>query len=149
MLNGWVNCAARLRWRRFPIPDSRFPMKKPLFGMLLGGVLGIPDGLSALVSAGDDPNVRAGIVGIVIGSTVKGLITGLLIGWLARRVHSLPLGILFGFAIGLLLAFGVSRLQVAAGQPAYYWQIMTPGAILGIIVGYATFTHRDRSPISA
>ena len=45
---------------------------------------------------------------------------------------------------GTLLAYGVSMMQVAAGQPAYYWQIMTPGAILGIIVGYATFTHRER-----
>ena len=124
-------------------------MKKPLFGMLLGGVLGIPDGLSALVSAGDDPTVRAGIVGIVIGSTLKGLMTGLLIGWFARRSNSLPLGILFGFTVGLLLAFCVSLLQRAAGQPPYYWQIMTPGAILGIIVGYATFTHRERPPAPA
>ena len=123
-------------------------MKKPLFGMLLGGVLGIPDGLSALVSAGDDPNIRAGIAGIVVGSVVKGLIAGVLIGWFAKKVNSLPLGVLFGFAIGTLLAFGVSRLQVAAGQPAYYWQIMTPGAILGIIVGYATFTHREVRPAS-
>jgi hypothetical protein len=28
-----------------------------------------------------------------------------------------------------------------AGQPAYYWQIMLPGGILGVIVGYATFTQ--------
>ena len=118
-------------------------MKKPVFGMLLGGLLGIPDGLSALVSAGDDPNVRAGIVGIVIGSTVKGLITGLLIGWFARKTSSLPLAIVFGMAVGLALAFCVSLLQVAGGQPAYYWQIMTPGAILGINVGYATFNHRE------
>ncbi len=118
-------------------------MKKPVFGMLLGGLLGIPDGLSALVSAGDDPNVRAGIVGIVIGSTVKGLITGLLIGWFARKTSSLPLAILFGLVVGLVLAFCVSLMQAAAGQPAYYWQIMTPGAILGIIVGYATFNHRE------
>ena len=124
-------------------------MKKPLFGMLLGGVLGIPDGLSALVSAGNDPTVRAGIVGIVIGSTLKGLLTGLLIGWFARKVNSLARGILFGFAVGTLLAFCVSLLQKAAGQPAYYWQIMTPGAILGIIVGYATFTHRERQPTPA
>jgi hypothetical protein len=124
-------------------------MKKPLFGMLLGGVLGIPDGLSALESAGDDPNVRAGIAGIVVGSTVKGLITGLLIGRLARKSSSLPLGILAGLAVGLLLAFGVSRMQVAAGQPAYYWQIMTPGAIVGIIVGYATFTHRESRPAAS
>jgi len=121
-------------------------MKKPIFGMLLGGLLGIPDGLSALVSAGDDPNIRAGIVGIVIGSTVKGLIAGLLIGWFAKKVNSLPAGILFGFAIGALLAYGVSMAQVAAGQPAYYWEIMTPGAILGIIVGYATFNHRESRP---
>jgi hypothetical protein len=139
-------------WESLSIPDSRFPipfhnstrtMKKPVFGMLLGGLLGIPDGLSALVSAGDDPNVRAGIVGIVIGSTVKGLITGLLIGWFARKTSSLPLAIVFGMAVGLALAFCVSLLQVAGGQPAYYWQIMTPGAILGIIVGYATFNHRE------
>ena len=82
----------------------------------------------------------------MIGSTVKGLITGLLIGWFARKTSSLPLAVLFGLAVGLLLAFCVSLLQAAAGQPAYYWQIMTPGAILGIIVGYATFTHRERSP---
>ena len=121
-------------------------MRKPLFGMLLGGVLGIPDGLSALVSAGDDPNIRAGIGAIVIGSTVKGLITGVLIGWFAKKVSSLPLGILFGFAIGTLLALGVSLMQKAAGQPPYYWEIMTPGAILGIIVGYATFTHGETRP---
>jgi len=118
-------------------------MKKPVFGMLLGGLLGIPDGLSALVSAGDDPNVRAGIVGIVIGSPEKGLINGLLIGWFARKTSSLPLAIVFGLVVGLALAFCVSLLQTAAGQPAYYWQIMTPGAILGIIVGYATFNHRE------
>ena len=124
-------------------------MKKPLFGMLLGGVLGIPDGLSALVSAGDDPAIRAGIVGIVIGSTVKGLIAGLLIGWFTKKVNSLPLGVLFGFTVGLLLAYGVSLMQVAAGQPAYYWEIMTPGAILGIIVGYATYMHRERGQPAA
>jgi len=118
-------------------------MKKPLFGMLLGGVLGIPDGLSALISAGDDPNIRAGIVGIVIGSMVKGLIAGLLIGVFARKFDSLPLGILFGMSIGLLLAYGVSLMQKAAGQPAYYWEIMLPGAIVGIIVGYATVKHRE------
>ena len=133
---------------RFPIPDpfhhATRTMKKPVFGMLLGGLLGIPDGLSALVSAGDDPNVRAGIVGIVIGSTVKGLITGLLIGWFARKTSSVALAIVFGMAVGLALAFCVSLLQAAAGQPAYYWQIMTPGAILGIIVGYATYTHNEK-----
>jgi hypothetical protein len=110
-------------------------MKTPLYGLILGGVLGIFDGLSALVSA---PEVAPQITSIVIGSTVKGLITGVLIGLFARKVHSFPLGLLFGLTIGLLLAYGVCLLQTSSGQKPYYWQIMLPGAILGVIVGYAT-----------
>ena len=116
-------------------------MTKPMLGLALGGVLGVLDGLSALVSAPNDPAVKAGIVGIVIGSTVKGLITGVLIGWFAKRTQSLATAILFGLAVGLALAFCVSLAQKMSGQPAYYWQIMLPGGILGIIVGYATFTQ--------
>jgi len=115
-------------------------MKKPVFGMLLGGVLGIFDGLSALVSA---PETAPGIMGIVIGSTIKGIIAGAAIGWFARKVNSLPLGILFGTAVGLLLAWGVSAMQKAAGQPPYYMEIMIPGAIVGLIVGYATQRHAE------
>ena len=115
-------------------------MKKPVFGMLLGGVLGIFDGLSALVSA---PETAPGIVGIVIGSTIKGIIAGVAIGWFARKVNSLPLGILFGTAVGLFLAFLVSYMQKAAGQPPYYMEIMIPGAIVGLIVGYATQRHAE------
>ena len=117
-------------------------MKKPVFGMLLGGILGIFDGLSALVSA---PETAPQIMGIVIGSTLKGIIAGLLIGWFARKVHSLPLGVLFGLGVGLLLAFGVTQLQTSAGQPAYYWEIMLPGSVLGIIVGYATQRYQEGS----
>jgi hypothetical protein len=120
-------------------------MSKPVLGLVLGGVLGVFDGLSALISAPNDPAIKAGIVGIVIGSTVKGLLTGVLIGWYAKRTNALGKAIVFGLAVGLALAFCVSLMQVAAGQPGYYWQIMLPGAILGVIVGYATF----RSPASA
>jgi len=122
---------------------------KPMLGLALGGVLGVLDGLSALVSAPNDPAVKAGIVGIVIGSTVKGLITGLLIGWFAKRTQSLTTAIVFGLAVGLTLAFFVSLAQKMAGQPAYYWQIMLPGGILGIIVGYATFTQGRPASSSA
>ena len=121
-------------------------MKKPVFGMLLGGVLGIFDGLSALVSA---PETAPGIVGIVIGSTIKGIIAGVAIGWFARKVNSLPLGILFGTAVGLFLAFLVSYMQKAAGQPPYYMQIMIPGAIVGLIVGYATQRHTEAARAQA
>jgi hypothetical protein len=114
---------------------------KPVLGLLLGGVLGVFDGLSALISAPNDPAIKAGIAGIVIGSTVKGILTGLLIGWFAKRTKSLGTAIVFGLAVGLALAFCVSLAQKMSGQPAYYWQIMLPGGILGVIVGYATFSH--------
>src|SRR5207248_7004472 len=121
-------------------------MSKPMLGLVLGGVLGVFDGLSALVSAPNDPAVRAGIVGIVIGSTMKGVLTGLIIGWFAKRTQSLASGIAFGLLVGVALAACVSLMQKMSGQPAYYWQIMLPGGILGIIVGYATFTYGAPAP---
>ena len=81
-------------------------MNKPVFGLLLGGVLGIFDGLSAWFY----PEVRPQIMGIVIGSTFKGLITGVCIGYFARKVNSLGLGILFGLAVGMFLAFLVAAM---------------------------------------
>ncbi len=48
-------------------------------------------------------------------------------------MNSLPLGIVFGLAVGLLLAFIVAQMQ---GK--YYLEIMLPSGILGLIVGYAT-----------
>jgi len=107
-------------------------MNKLVLGILLGGILGIFDGLTAWFT----PEVRAHILEIVIGSTMKGLITGIAIGFFARKVHSLPLGIVFGLAVGLVLAFLVAHMQ---GK--YYFEIMLPGGILGIIVGYATQKH--------
>ena len=124
-------------------------MSKPVLGLVLGGVLGVFDGLSALVSAPNDPAIKAGIVGIVIGSTFKGLLTGALIGWYARRGASMGKTIVFGLAVGLALAFCVSVAQTFAGQPPYYWQIMLPGGILGVIVGYATFKAPASTPARA
>jgi len=104
-------------------------MNKIVLGLLLGGILGILDGLTAWFT----PAVRAGIVGIVIGSMIKCLIAGVLIGVFARKVHSLPLGIIFGLAVGAFLAW-----IIAFMQHGYYFQIMLPGAMVGLIVGYAT-----------
>ena len=83
------------------------------------------------------PETRPAILGIVIGSTVKGLVTGVLIGVFARRVRSLRLGILFGLGVGLILAFAVAAMPSETGKH-YYFEIMLPGGILGMIVGYAT-----------
>ncbi|HKG92418.1 MAG TPA: hypothetical protein VKA84_11020 [Gemmatimonadaceae bacterium] len=116
-------------------------MKKPVFGMLLGGILGIFDGLSALVSA---PETAPQIMGIVVGSTFKGIVAGLLIGWFARKVNSLPLGILVGLGVGLVLAYAVAAMPQPDGTH-YYWEIMLPGSVLGVIVGYATQRYQEGS----
>ncbi len=108
-------------------------MNKVWLGLLIGGILGIFDGLSAWFT----PDVRTQLLGIVIGSCVKGLIAGVLIGWFAKKVNSLPLGILFGLAVGLLLAFAVALMPQPTGKH-YYFEIMLPGGIVGMIVGYAT-----------
>ena len=105
-------------------------MNKPIFGLLLGGFLGIFDGLTAWFT----PAVRNDLMGIVIGSTIKGIIAGVLIGFFARKVHSVALGTIFGLAVGALLAFGVCQMQ--GGK--YYFEIMLPGSILGLVVGLAT-----------
>lgn len=107
-------------------------MKKPVFAMLLGGVLGIFDGLTALISA---PQEAPNIVGIVLGSTAKGIVVGLIVGLVAQWTRSLPIGILVGLAAGLFFAW-----LVTLGGP-YFWEIMLPGGIVGAIVGYATFKY--------
>jgi len=107
-------------------------MHKALLGLILGGILGIFDGLTAWFT----PAARPQILGIVLGSTFKGLIAGLLIGYFARKVNSLPLGIFFGLSVGLLLAYAVAAMQ--PGPNHYYFEIMLPGGIVGVIIGYAT-----------
>jgi len=108
-------------------------MSKPLLGLILGGVLGAFDGLSALVSSPDVPAVKEGIVGIVIGSTMKGLIVGVVTGFVARKFNSLGIGIACGLTLGFALA-----LVVAVLQGSHYLEIILPGSLVGIIVGFVT-----------
>ena len=104
-------------------------MNKVLLGLLLGALLGAIDGGTAWFT----PSVRAQLAGIIVGSTVKGLIAGLAAGFFARKVNSVRLGILFGLGVGALLAFIVAYMQ-----HGYYLEIILPGSIVGMIVGYAT-----------
>lgn len=104
-------------------------MSKPLLGIMLGAILGVFDGLTAWFT----PAVRNQLAGIVVSSTIKGVLAGVAIGFFAKKFHSLPVGILFGIVVGAVLAYIAALL--AGG---YYFEIMLPGTIVGLIVGFAT-----------
>ena len=112
-------------------------MKKPVFAMLLGGFLGVLDGLSALLTA---PEVRPMIAGIVAGSTFKGVVAGLIVGFVAQRTQSMSIIVGVGLAVGAFFAY-----LVTLGEP-YFWEIILPGSIVGLIVGFATAKYRGPSP---
>ena len=109
-------------------------MKKPVFAMLLGGFLGVFDGLTALVTGG--PEIPSQIGAIVAGSTFKGVVAGLIIGLVAQRTQSLAVIVGVGVAVAALFAY-----LVTIGTP-YLWEIVLPGSIVGLIVGFATAKYR-------
>ena len=114
-------------------------MNRIAVGVVAGGVLGILDGLSAWFY----PEVRSQIAGIVIGSTMKGLVAGAIIGLFARKVQSLGWTLVFGTFIGALFAFLVAHM----GGGKYYLEIMLPGSLVGLFTGYATIRY-GRAPAS-
>jgi hypothetical protein len=109
-------------------------MSKPVFAMLLGGILGVFDGLTALVSGG--PEIPSMIGTIVAGSTFKGVIAGLIVGLVARKTQSVPILVGLGLVVGAFFAW-----LVTLGGP-YFWEIILPGSIVGLIVGFATAKYR-------
>src|SRR5258706_16401515 len=80
-------------------------MNKVLLGLLLGALLGAIDGATAWFT----PAVRVQLAGIIVGTTVKGLIAGIAAGIFARKVNSVPLGILFGVAVWFAVPFSGSH----------------------------------------
>lgn len=110
-------------------------MKKPVLGLIAGGVLGAVDGLTALVSA---PEVAPEITSIVLGSMGKGLVAGVLIGWFARKVNNLALGVVFGLAMGALFALPFALGVDPTTGKRYFWEILIPGSMVGLIVGFLT-----------
>lgn len=110
-------------------------MNKPLLGLILGGALGALDGLTALISA---PEVKPQIMTIVAGSTGKGLVAGVLIGLIARKANRMTASVVFGFLVAALIALPFALGVDPATGKRYFWEIMIPGSIVGLIVGYAT-----------
>ena len=109
-------------------------MSKPVFAMLLGGILGVFDGLSALLSGG--PEIPPVIGTIVAFSTLKGVIAGLIVGLVARKTQSTAAIVTVGLVVGALFAY-----LVTLGGP-YFWEIILPGSLVGLIVGFATAKYR-------
>ena len=107
-------------------------MSRIAVALLVGGALGILDGLTAWFT----PEVRSQLLGIVVGSTVKGLIAGALIGLFARKTTRFAWTVLFGTAVGALLALGIAMLQ-----GSHYLEIILPGTLVGLLTGYATMRY--------
>jgi hypothetical protein len=108
-------------------------MNKPILGLLVGAVLGAIDGATAWFT----PAVRDQMTGILAGSSIKGMVVGLLSGWFATRVKSTEKGVLFGCVLGLLFAYIVAAFPQPDGSH-YYLEIMLPGFIVGGIIGFLT-----------
>lgn len=109
-------------------------MKRIGWAMLLGAVLGAFDGLTAWF----EPSVRDQIGTIVLLSSLKSVIAGLLIGIFAYFVRKRLAIAFFGLAAGLILGYLVAMSPDPKTGEHYYAQIMVPGAIVGLLVGYAT-----------
>jgi uncharacterized membrane protein (Fun14 family) len=109
-------------------------MSKLTIGLLVGAILGFVDGMSAMLS----PEVHNILVFIVIASTIKGFVTGLLAGFVARRTNNFVLAIVTGLAVGLVLSFSAAVSTPDSAGRHYYWEIMLPGAVLGMLAGYSS-----------
>jgi hypothetical protein len=108
-------------------------MKKPIVGLLAGLILGLLDGATAWFT----PAVRDFMASILMGSSFKGMVVGLLSGWFALKVKSVPMGVALGAGLGLLFAYFVAAAPSETGEH-YYLQIMLPGFITGGIIGFLT-----------
>jgi len=119
-------------------------MKKIGIAMVLGAILGAFDGMTAWF----EPAVRDQVGTIMMLSSLKSVIAGLLIGVFACFVHKRVAIAIFGLLIGLALAYLVALAPDAKTGEHYYAQIMVPGAIVGLLVGYATARYGAKTTAS-
>jgi MFS family permease len=106
---------------------------KIVVGLIFGAVLGAVDGATAWFT----PEARPQMATILMGSSFKGMLVGLLSGWFARKVQSTKWGIVLGAALGLLFALLVALMPQPNGHH-YYLEIMLPGFVVGAIIGFLT-----------
>ena len=117
-------------------------LSKPVLGLAIGGTLGLLDGLSGFF----EPSLAPEMTSVIAFSLLKGLVSGVVIGYVAQRVRSMALGILAGGVIAALL----SMLVILKAGMALFWDIMLPGMLLGLVVGFCTQRFGRRTePTSA
>ena len=115
------------------------------FAVLVGAILGAFDGMTAWF----EPAVRDQIGTIVMLSSLKSVIAGFLIGIFACFVKKRVAIAIFGLGMGLVLAYLVAMSPDPKTGEHYYAQIMVPGAIVGLLVGYATARYGGRTAATA
>src|SRR6266568_3227285 len=93
-------------------------------------ILGLLDGLSGFL----EPSLAPVMSSVITFSMLKGLLSGLAIGFFSQRVRSMPLGLFAGIIIAALL----SLLVILKAGMGLFWDIMLPSMLLGVIVGFAT-----------
>jgi hypothetical protein len=105
-------------------------LTKPMLGLAVGGTLGLLDGLSGFL----EPSLAPVMGSVITFSLLKGLLSGIAIGYFSQRVRSMTAGIVTGIAIAAVLSF----LVILRAGMALFWDILLPGMLLGGIVGFAT-----------
>jgi hypothetical protein len=105
-------------------------LTKPILGLAVGGTLGLLDGLSGFL----EPSLAPMMSSVITFSLLKGLVSGIAIGYVSQRFHSMLVGILAGAGI----AAALSLLVILHAGMALFWDIMLPGMLLGVVVGFTT-----------
>jgi hypothetical protein len=105
-------------------------LTKPMLGLAVGGTLGLLDGLSGFLA----PSLAPLMVSVITFSLLKGLLSGIAIGFVSQRVHSMAVGLLAGLGI----AGALSLIVILRAGMALFWDIMLPGMLLGVVVGFTT-----------
>ena len=101
-------------------------MKKIPLGLLSGTILGLLDGLSAI----PNPDAQPMLTTIIVSATIKGLITGGIVGIAAQKIEGIAKNVLAGLGISTVLSI------LAAIPSGTYLPILIPGAIIGLLLGF-------------
>jgi hypothetical protein len=105
-------------------------LTKPMLGLAVGGTLGLLDGLSGFL----EPSLAPVMTSVITFSLLKGLVSGIAIGYVSQRFHSMLVGILAGIGI----AAALNLLVILHAGLALFWDIMLPGMLLRVVVGFTT-----------